>query len=99
MGRLKEKRREANVGFAVRSYILKKSDELPVPIKERLMTLRFHLKGRRFATLISAYAPTYTCNEDKTILYSQLRTILRKISNSLYWGISMKYFNAMAGTD
>ncbi|XP_052821820.1 uncharacterized protein LOC128247069 [Octopus bimaculoides] len=45
-GRQKEERREAGVGFAVRSDILKKLEELPVPINERIMTLRLHLKGK-----------------------------------------------------
>ena len=98
-GKPKEERREAGVGFAIRSNIVKKLKELPVPINERLMTLRLHLKGGRFATLISAYAPTLnSCEETKITFYTQLRDILNKIPRSDKI-ILLGDFNARVGTD
>ena len=45
----KEERREAAVGFAIKSG-------LPEGINDRLMTLRLPLSGKRHATIVSAYA-------------------------------------------
>ena len=51
-------RRKHGVGFAVKSKLLQRIPELPIGINERLMTWRIPLAKERFATLISAYAPT-----------------------------------------
>ena len=51
-------KREAGVGFAVRSSLISSLSELPVGISERLMTMRMALSGGRYATFISVYAPT-----------------------------------------
>ena len=59
-GRKKEERREAGVGFAIKSHIVTKLSGLPKGIDDRLMTLRLPLSGKRHATIASAYAPTMT---------------------------------------
>ena len=64
-GRASRERREAGVGFAIRSNIVSKFHELPRGINDRLMTLRLHLHGNRYVTIISAYAPTLVSDEEE----------------------------------
>ena len=59
-GRKKEERREAGVGFAIKSHLVSKLSGLPKGINDRLMTPRLPLSGKRHATIVSAYAPTMT---------------------------------------
>ena len=59
-GRKKEERREAGVGFAIKSHRVSKLSGLSEGINDRLMTLRLPLSGKRHATIVSAYAPTMT---------------------------------------
>ena len=59
-GRKKEERREAGVGFAIKSHLVSKLSGLSKGINDRLMTLRFPLSGKRHATIVSAYASTMT---------------------------------------
>ena len=63
-GRKKEERREAGVGFAIKSHLVSKLSGLPKGINDRLMTLRLPLPGKRHATIVSAYAPTITNPDD-----------------------------------
>ncbi|XP_068747398.1 adhesion G-protein coupled receptor D1-like [Montipora capricornis] len=73
-GRSTQERREAGVGFAVRREITEMLDEEPVPINDRIMTMRLSLQRRMYATLISVYAPTMTNTEEvKEEIYSDLR--------------------------
>ncbi|CAM4548073.1 unnamed protein product [Leuciscus chuanchicus] len=51
-------RRNHGVGFAVKYKLLQRIPESPIGINERLITWRIPLAKERFATLISAYAPT-----------------------------------------
>ena len=77
-GRASRERREAGVGFAIRSNIVSKFHELPRGINDRLMTLRLHLHGNRYVTIISAYAPTLVSDEEeKQRLYDNLRDVLQ----------------------
>ena len=57
-GHKKEERREAGVGFTIKSHLVSKLSGLPKGINDRLMTLRLPLSGKRHATIVSAYAPT-----------------------------------------
>ena len=59
-GRKTEERREAGVGFAIKSDLVGKLTGLPNGIKDRLMTLRLPLSCNKHETIVSAYAPTMT---------------------------------------
>ena len=58
--RKSEERREAGVGFAIKSDLVGKLSRLPNGITDRLMTLRLPLSGNKHATIASVYAPTMT---------------------------------------
>lgn len=71
-------RRNHGVGFAVRNRLLKKIETTPVGISERLMSWRIPLAKGRYATLISAYAPTLDSEDDvKDAFYRSLDTTIR----------------------
>ena len=55
-GRKTEERREAGVGFAIKSDLVGKLTGSPNGINDRLMTLRLPLSGNKHATIVSAYA-------------------------------------------
>ena len=59
-GRKSEERREAGVGFAIKTELVGKLSGLPKGINDRLMTLRLPLSGNEHATIVSAYAPPMT---------------------------------------
>ncbi|CAB4039592.1 Hypothetical predicted protein, partial [Paramuricea clavata] len=67
------------VGFAIKTSIVKELENLPTAVNERLMWLRVKINEKRYATIISAYAPTMT-NEEvvKEKFYADLDNILRK---------------------
>ena len=78
-GRKSEERREAGVGFAIKSDLVGKLSGLPKfnGINDRLMTLRLPLSGNKHATIISAYAPTITNpDEVKDKFYDDLDNII-----------------------
>ena len=52
-----KKRREAGAGFAVRKEIAAMLDEEPLPINDRIMTMRLPLQRKMYATFISVCAP------------------------------------------
>ena len=71
------------VGFAIKSDLLRRLPETPVGISERLMTLRIPLASKRYATIISAYAPTLMAEEDvKDAFYDLLDQTLSHIHRS-----------------
>ncbi|XP_042591969.1 uncharacterized protein LOC109084930 [Cyprinus carpio] len=92
-------RRNHGVGFAVKSKLLQRIPETPIGINERLMTWRIPLAKERFATLISAYAPTldaeYNIKED---FYRVLDAILQK-TPATDRIILMGDFNARVGSE
>ena len=65
-GRKKEERREAGIGFAVKSHLVSKLSGLPKGINDRLVTQRLPLSGKRHATIVSAYAQRPTQMRLKT---------------------------------
>ncbi|XP_032231344.1 craniofacial development protein 2-like [Nematostella vectensis] len=68
------------VGLAIRTSLLKELPDLPTGVNERLMKLRLPLCYKRYATIISAYAPTLTSPEE-TIeqFYADLSSILNSV--------------------
>ena len=76
-GRKKEERREAGVGFAIKSHLVSKLSGPPKGINDRLMTLRLPLSGKRHACIVSAYAPTMTNpDEVKGKFYDDLDSVI-----------------------
>ena len=92
-GRKKEGRREAGVGFAIKSQPVSKLSGLPKGINDRLMTLRLPLSGKRHATIVSACAPTMTNpDEVKDKFYDDLDSVISATpgqTNSSSWETSM----------
>ena len=92
-GRKNEERREAGVGFAIKSHLVSKLSGLPKGINDRLMTLRLPLSGRRHATIVSAYAPTMTNpDEVEDKFYDDLDSVISAApgqTNSSSSGTSM----------
>nr|VZI30788.1 unnamed protein product [Spirometra erinaceieuropaei] len=98
-GRPRAERRDAVVAFAIRNDIVGRLPCLPQGINDRLMSLRLPLWGGKFATIISAYAPTMT-NPDavRDKFYEDLHTLLATVSKADKL-IVLGDFNARVGTD
>nr|VZI51389.1 unnamed protein product [Spirometra erinaceieuropaei] len=77
-GRPRAERRDVGGAFAIRNDIVRRLPSLPQGINDRLMSLRLPLRGGgKFATIISAYAPTMT-NPDavRDNFYEDLHALL-----------------------
>ena len=89
--------RQHGVGLAVRNCHLRKIEEAPSYISERLMTLRVPLAKGEHMTLICVYAPTLTAEEHiKDQFYEELDKALRSV-NGRDKIILMGDFNARVG--
>ena len=98
-GRKKEERREAGVGFAIKSHLVSKLSGLPKGIIDRLMTLRLPLSGKKHAKIVSAYAPTMTNpDEVKDKFYDDLDSVISAAPRTDKL-ILLGDFNARVGTD
>ena len=99
-GRTSEERREAGVGFAVKSTLVGKLAGLPKGVNDRLMTMKLPLSaGRKHITIISAYAPTMTNpDEVKAKFYEDLHTVIADVPKADKL-ILLGDFNARVGTD
>nr|VZI27735.1 unnamed protein product [Spirometra erinaceieuropaei] len=98
-GRPRAERRDAGVAFAIRNDIVGRLPCLPQGINDRLISLRLPLWGGKFATIISAYAPTMT-NPDavRDKFYEYLHALLATVSKADKL-IVLGDFNARVGTD
>ena len=98
-GRKKEERREAGVGFAIKSHLVSIFSGLPKGINDRLMTLRLPLSGKRHVTIVSAYASTMTNpDEVKDKFYNDLNSVISAAPRTGKL-ILLGDFNARVGTD
>ena len=52
------------VGFTVRTALLQSTQESPIALDERLMTLQLPFAKKRFVTFASVYAPTLDSSAD-----------------------------------
>ena len=99
IGRKQDERREAGVGFAIKSNLVNKLASPPKGINDRLMTVRLPLPRKRYATLISAYAPTMTNPDDvKEKFYEDFRATIAAIPRADKL-IILGDFNARVGSD
>lgn len=99
IGRSQDEWQEAGVGFAIKSDLVNKLASAPKGINDRLMTARLPLPKKRFATLISAYAPTMTNpDEVKEAFYEDLRNTIAAVTRSDKL-IILGDFNAQVGRD
>ncbi|VDM05148.1 unnamed protein product [Schistocephalus solidus] len=77
-GRPKAERRNAGVAFGIRNGIVGRLPCLPQGFNDRLMSFGLPLRGDKFTTLISAYAPPMTsCDSAKGIFYEDLWRLCR----------------------
>uniref|UniRef100_A0A183SGZ5 Reverse transcriptase domain-containing protein n=1 Tax=Schistocephalus solidus TaxID=70667 RepID=A0A183SGZ5_SCHSO len=95
----KADRRDAGVAFAIRNDIVGRQSCLQQGINDRLMSLRLPLRGDKFATIISAYAPPMTSSDAaKDKFYEDLHALLAavpKVDQFIFLGD----FNVRVGTD
>lgn len=99
-GRGPEERREAGVGFAVKTTLVGKLAGPPKGVSDRLMTMRLPLsRGQKYVTIVSAYAPTMTNpDETKDRFYENLNTVITAVSHADKL-IILGDFNARVGRD
>ncbi len=87
------------VGFAIKSNLLKSISSLPNGINERLMKLRIPLNKARYATIVSAYAPTLTSSQEiKEQFYEDLDQLIKTTPENDKLMI-LGDFNARVGND
>ena len=99
-GRPHDERREAGVGFAIRTPLVSKLAGPPKGVNDRLMTMRVPFSnGQKFITIVSAYAPTMTNpDEVKDKFYEDLNTVITAVPSADKL-IVLGDFNARVGTD
>ncbi len=95
-----EERREAGVGFAVKTTLIGKLAGLPKGVNDRLMTMKLPLLSeRKHLIIISCYAPTMT-NPDKVKakFYQVLHSVISDVplADKL---VILGDFNARVGCD
>ena len=98
-GKAPQEKREAGVGFAIKTSLVPKLKGEPRALNDRLMTVELPLTNNRSVTLISVYAPTMQySDEDKEKFYSELRAAIHEVpkKNKL---IILGDFNARVGAD
>ncbi|VDM00991.1 unnamed protein product [Schistocephalus solidus] len=98
-GRPKAVRRDAGIAFAIRNDIVGRLPCLPQGINYRLMSLRLHVRGDKFATIISANASPMTSSDAaKDKFYEDLHALLATVPKADKL-IVLGDFNARVGTD
>ena len=99
-GRGIEERREAGVGFAIKNSIVSRLVGPAKSLNDRIMSIKIPLHhGRKHATIISAYAPTMTNQEDvKDKFYEELHALIASVPKADKL-IILGDFNARVGSD
>ena len=79
-GKPKGERSGTGVGFAIKKDIVTKLTKMPLPVSDRIMTMRLPVSKDKFATIISVNAPTMTNpDENKEAFYNQLASVFSGI--------------------
>ena len=99
-GRGGEERREAGVGFAVKTALVDKLAVPPKGLNDRLMTMKLPFSyGRKHVIIVSAYGPTMPNHEDvKDKFYEELHSVIAIVLRADKL-IILGDFNASAGSD
>ncbi|KAJ2950085.1 hypothetical protein O0L34_g11426 [Tuta absoluta] len=91
--------RRSGVGFAIKNHLLKRLQECPVHISDRITTLRLHLDKDNYLNVISVYAPTLDKSDDiKDKFYEEVSQCLDSI-NAREQILLLGDFNARVGRD
>ena len=77
-GKAKDGDRIHGVGLAIKISLCRPLPDLPTPVSELLMKLRFPLNPSRHVTVISAYAPTLASSDEaKDAFYGELNALVK----------------------
>lgn len=99
IGRKTNERREAGVGFAIKTQLVGNLTSSPKGINDRLMVMQLPLTNNGQATIISAYAPTMTNpDEAKDRFYEELDSTIKSVPKTDKL-ILLGDFNARVGSD
>jgi exonuclease III len=100
-GRKQDERREAGVGFAIRSNLVKNLESLPKGFNDRLMVMQLPLPVGKKASLISAHAPTMTnpgkAKDKIDEVFNSLLPSIPKEHKLLVVGVSMSELDVTIG--
>ena len=98
-GKANDEDRMHGVGLAIKTSLCRQLPDLPTPVSERLMKLRFPFNPSRHVTVISAYAPTLTSSDEaQDAFYNELNALVKGVTPSDKL-ILLGDFNARVGTD
>ncbi|XP_062602672.1 craniofacial development protein 2-like [Saccostrea cucullata] len=82
-GRGAVERREAGVGFAIKTTLAGKLVGVPKAMNDRLITMSPPLTRGKFATIVSAYAPTLNNPEEtKNKFFENLHNVINAVHNA-----------------
>ncbi|XP_062532968.1 craniofacial development protein 2-like [Bombyx mori] len=91
--------RHSGVGFAIKNHLVKRLEEYPVHISDRITTLRVHLDKDNYLNVISVYPPTLDKSDDiKDKFYGEVTLCLDSI-NAREQVLLLGDFNARVGRD
>ena len=98
-GKSKDEDRIHGVGLAIKTSLCRQLPDLPTPVSEWFMKLRFPLNPSRHVTVISAYVPTLTSSDGaKDAFCEELNVLVKDFSQGDKF-ILLGDFNARVGTD
>ena len=82
-GKPADEAREHGLGFAIKSSLSKNLQELLFGSLERIISLRLHLRQKRFVTIVSVYAPTMDSSQTNILsFYDVLRKLFLNICDN-----------------